>query len=233
MKTLILCGGLGTRLNSVSNGIPKCMMKINDRFFIYYLLDLLISKGLDDVILCTGHGHKIIKNLIGNRYNGAKISYSKENKALGTGGAILHSLSSFSDRRFFVLNGDSYCDFDLEIEQILNDSLNFIYIHKVQNISRYGEVKINKIDNSVTSFIEKRAHEESGYINAGIYVLNRSIFEPFVKNVFLSLESEILPSLVGKLKGIMCNKGFIDIGTPSSLIKSHIFFADQFTLEKS
>ena len=178
MKALILCGGLGTRLNSVSNGMPKCMMKINGKFFLFYLLDLLISKGFKDIILCTGHGHSIIKKMVGEKYKSIRISYSKEEKALGTGGAILHALKLFDDQKFIVLNGDSFCDFDVDLYLLSNNSNNFIFIHKVNDVSRFGEVKINQADNSVSSFIEKKTRSRSGFINA---LDCMSLFDPFFK----------------------------------------------------
>jgi len=226
LKALILCGGLGTRLNSVSKGMPKCMMKINGKFFLFFLLDLLISKGFKDIILCTGHGHKIIKKLVGDRYRSIQISYSKEENALGTGGAILHALNLFNDQKFFVLNGDSFCDFNGDLEVLSNNNNNFIFIHKVNDISRYGEVKINLADNSVSSFIEKKPSSRSGFINAGMYVFVRSVFQNLKRGIFISLEAEILPNLIGNLKFILCDNGFIDIGTPNSLLESESFLAE-------
>lgn len=226
MKALILCGGLGTRLNSVSKGMPKCMMKINGKFFLFYLLNLLISKGFKDIILCTGQGHSIIKKMVGDKYKSIRISYSKEEKALGTGGAILHALKLFDDQKFIVLNGDSFCDFDVDLDLLSNNNNNFIFIHKVRDISRYGEVKINQADNSVSSFIEKKPSSRSGFINAGLYVFVRSVFQNLKNGIFISLEAEILPNLIGNLKFILCDNGFIDIGTPNSLLEAESFLAE-------
>ena len=189
--------------------MPKCMMKINGKFFLFFLLDLLISKGFKDIILCTGHGHKIIKKLVGDRYRSIQISYSKEENALGTGGAILQALNLFNDQKFFVLNGDSYCDFDADLQVLSNNSINYIFIYNVSNVSRYGEVKINEVDNSVSSFIEKKPTSRGGFINSGIYIFDRYVFKNFNKGKFISLESEILPNLVGNLKFILCNNIYI------------------------
>jgi D-glycero-alpha-D-manno-heptose 1-phosphate guanylyltransferase len=202
------------------------MMKINGKFFLFFLLELLISKGFKDIILCTGHGHQIIKELVGDRYKSIQISYSKEENALGTGGAILQALNLFNDQKFFVLNGDSYCDFDADLQVFSNNSINYIFIYNVSDVSRYGEVKINAVDNSVSSFIEKKPSSSGGFINSGIYIFNRYVFKNLDKGKFISLETEILPHLIGNLKFILCDKGFIDIGTPNSL-----FRAEKFLLE--
>lgn len=157
--------------------MPKCMMKINGKFFLFFLLDLLISKGFKDIILCTGHGHKIIKKLVGDRYRSIQISYSKEENALGTGGAILHALNLFNDQKFFVLNGDSFCDFNGDLDALSNNSNNFIFIYKVSDISRYGEVKINLADNSVPRSLKKNLVLKVD----SLMLVCMSLFDPFFK----------------------------------------------------
>ena len=220
---LILCGGLGTRLRSVSGNYPKCLMKVNGRPFLLYLLDLLKFNRFQDVVLCTGHGHDQIQKEIGSEYKGSSIKYSREISPLGTGGAIVQVLTELDNEWFLVMNGDSYCSFDLNAQFLQKLKKSLIFVHKVPDVSRFGTVEFNE-QNKVLSFQEKNVQSSPGYINAGIYWLHRSCIDSLSKNTFISMEKEVLPSLLGKLQVVQCDKGFIDIGTPKSYANAENFF---------
>jgi D-glycero-alpha-D-manno-heptose 1-phosphate guanylyltransferase len=223
---LILCGGLGTRLNSVSNGYPKCLMNVNGRPFLSYLLELLNSNNFRDIVLCTGYNHDQVQNQIGFEYKDCSIKYSRETSPLGTGGAIVQASQELESEWFLIMNGDSYCSFDLNAQSLLKIKKSLIFVHKVPDVSRFGTIKFDK-QNKVLSFQEKNAKSDPGYINAGIYWLHRSSIDSLIKNTFISMEKEVLPSLLGKLQVVECDKGFIDIGTPISYASANNFFDAQ------
>jgi NDP-sugar pyrophosphorylase family protein len=223
---LILCGGLGTRLRSVSGNSPKCLMKVNGRPFLLYLLDLLKSNHFQDVVLCTGHGHDQIQKEVGTEYKGSSIKYSRETSPLGTGGAIVQASQKLESEWFLVMNGDSYCSFDLNAQSLLKIKKSLIFVHKVPDVSRFGAIEFDK-QNNVLSFQEKNVQSTPGYINAGIYWLHRSCIDSLRRNTFISMEKEVLPSLLGELQAVQCNHGFIDIGTPNSYARADDFFDNQ------
>lgn len=223
---LLLCGGLGTRLRSVSGNSPKCLMKVNNRPFLLYLLDLLKSNHFQDVVLCTGHGHDQIQKEIGSAYKGSSIKYSRENSPLGTGGAIVQASQKLESEWFLVMNGDSYCFFDLNAQSLLKIKKSLIFVHKVPDVSRFGAIEFDK-QNNVLSFQEKNVQSTPGYINAGIYWLHRSCIDSLRRNTFISMEKEVLPSLLGELQAVQCHHGFIDIGTPNSYARADDFFENQ------
>jgi D-glycero-alpha-D-manno-heptose 1-phosphate guanylyltransferase len=222
-RVLILCGGQGTRLHSISKDCPKCLMEVNQRPFLLYLFDLLKSNHFREIVLCTGYGHDCIEKEIGNEYQEISIKYSRETSPLGTGGAIIQALETFDDEWFLLMNGDSYCSFDLSSENIKTKQSPLIFVHQVRDVSRFGEVQFDD-DGMVFSFKEKNRSSRPGYINAGIYWLHRSCFDKFPKNSFVSMEKEILPSLLESLEIVSCHRGFIDIGTPESFAKAEDFF---------
>lgn len=222
-EALVLCGGKGTRIQSVSKGYPKCLMEVTGKPFIFYILDNLKALGIWDIILCTGYKSEIIEDKVSNDYQGLKILYSREAQPLGTGGALINALDLIKDNSFIVLNGDSFCNFKLFKEDFSNEGNSVIYVHQLNDVSRYGEVKFSD-GGFVTSFIEKSGLRKMGYINSGIYILQRSDMEQFPKDTPISFEKDILHTLIGKLKVRICEDGFIDIGTPESYGEAEGFF---------
>jgi NDP-sugar pyrophosphorylase family protein len=96
---------------------------------------------------------------------------------------------------------------------------------QVADSSRYGRVHIAD-DRQILGFEEKNSAREAGWINAGVYVLNREIIERIPVGRAVSLEREILPELVaaGAAFGFQGGR-FIDIGTPESYAQAEVFFA--------
>ena len=90
---LILCGGRGTRLQSVVPDKPKALAEVNGIPFIYLLLKQLGCFQFGEVILCTGYQGNQVKDAVGEQYENLKVIYSEENEPLGTGGAIKNAVT--------------------------------------------------------------------------------------------------------------------------------------------
>ena len=111
-QAIILCGGRGTRLSSVTNNlIPKSIIQIGSHPFIYYIFYQLEILGIKRVVLCTGFLSEKIEELIFifNRDNKSslEIIISRENNILGTAGALKNSLHLLQDKYSIVINGDT------------------------------------------------------------------------------------------------------------------------------
>ncbi len=216
---IILAGGLGTRLRSVTPDKPKTIVEINHRPFITYLLDQMNSTSLKNIIICSGYLSELVEKEIGNQYGNLEIRYSVEEVPLGTGGALSLALSKVETDYLLVMNGDSYIDIDL------GSFINWFHQEnhtaalcaiKKENTSRYGRLTLSS-KRMVTSFIEKSSEELPGYINGGIYLFQKKILSSIPKDTKYSLEKSFLPSLIKKgLSGYICENNFIDIGTPES-----------------
>ena len=227
---IILCGGLGTRLREVVADRPKAMALINGRPFLHYQIAWLISKGVSDIVLAVGFRSGQIEDYFGDGGKfGINIRYSHEHSPLGTGGAILRAIETHKLEHCLVMNGDSFLDIDLE-------SLERFYFEKKTNLcmtchymdkaDRYGVVEFNQ-HSRLLGFSEKKVSHSSAWINSGIYVLNRSVFEGFDSNTKFSFETEVLnKSSLQRFYVFKCgNKEFIDIGTPESFKAAKFFFA--------
>ena len=224
---MILAGGFGTRLRPVVSEYPKVVVPVLGRPFLTFLLDQLEAVGIHRIVLCTGFKADIVKKLIGDKYKNASILYSEEIEPLGTGGAIRLAQDKISSDMFVVMNGDSYVNADLNRFFCWYKSAGHaaaIYLTIVGNIKRYGHIVTSK-NGEVQKFIEKGSSSGSGWINAGIYMLNKQLFKPMPDAKPFSLEKDFFPSLIGKgLHGYKEEAEFIDIGTPESFFQAEKFF---------
>jgi len=185
-QVVILVGGLGTRLRSVVQDVPKPMADIHGKPFLEYLLQLLIQNGYQNFLFLLGYKGDMIKNYFGDGSNfGVNIEYSNEEAPLGTGVALLNALDKLSDD-FFMVNGDTFFDIQYEILEDFVTSKNhefLIALRYSDDLSRYGIIEID--DNyKVISFSEKGQIQENridGYINGGVYFVKKEILEPYYK----------------------------------------------------
>ncbi len=227
-QAVIFVGGLGTRLGKITKKIPKPLIKVNNKPFIEHLIYFFSKQGIKEIILLTGYK----KNLFKKKYH-KKIFFQKtkviccdESKPLGTGGALLNAKKFLNDY-FYLCNGDTYFDFnlqDLKLDMKKNSLIKLAIAKKKGNKNRYSYLSFNK--NKVLSFSSNKAIN-SGYINSGYYFVNKKILKKINKKI-CSLESDIFPKLIkekkveAKLYKEKFNK-FIDIGIPKDLKRSDRF----------
>jgi len=220
ITALILAGGLGTRLRSVVADRPKVLAQVAGKPWLGRLLDQLVEAGFGRIVLCTGYMADKIKETYGDSYRGSQIIYSEEPSQLGTGGALRYALPQISSEFMLVLNGDSYCEADLNkfcAWHFTREAKASLLLTEVPNASRYGRVQVED-DGRIVGFEEKNQSESPGWINAGVYILERELIESIPEGAVYSLERELYPKLVGtNFFGFPASgKTFIDIGTPES-----------------
>ena len=225
---VILAGGLGTRLHTTVPDRPKVLAEILGRPFLTFLLDQLTCAGASEVVLCTGYMGDMVREKLGDVYNSLSITYSREGKPLGTGGALRLALPRLKSEIVMVMNGDSYINADLNafLEWFFEkDPAAALILTKVPDTSRYGRV-VAAGDGRIKRFEEKGGNTGPGWINAGIYILKRLLVESIVPEIRFSLEREFFPEIVEKgLYGFPFSGEFIDIGTRESYLLAEEFFS--------
>lgn len=231
----ILAGGLGKRLRSKVFDRPKVLAEVGSTPFLQRLLDQLNLAGFKLVVLCTGYLGSQIKEKFGNSYKNLNLLYSQEKLPLGTGGALRLALPLLKSKTILVMNGDSF--YDINFKEFLEFHLNkkakvSLAVLNVLDTNRFG--KVNLVSNDkVVGFEEKKKGSGPGFINGGIYLLERSIISEIPNNTDISLEKEIFPGWVKKrFYGYKSSGDFIDIGTPQSYAKVEQFFAKSANLKK-
>jgi NDP-sugar pyrophosphorylase family protein len=215
LSAAILVGGLGTRLRAVLPDRQKVLAPVAGRPFLYRLLDQLADAGISRVTLCAGYRAEQIRQL-GDRYRDLHLRYSVEPEPLGTAGALRHAAL---EAPVLVLNGDSYCEVDLAALPAPNT----IVVRHIADTSASGRVEFDA-DYRITRFSEKGV-AGPGWINAGIYLLDRDFLDSIPAGRPVSLEREMFPAWVGRgLRAFPTTGRFLDIGTPESYAAAQDFF---------
>jgi mannose-1-phosphate guanylyltransferase len=165
LKAIILAGGRGNRLRPITDYIPKPLISIKNIPIIEWQIKYLKKFGISEVIICSGYKTEMIENYLKNKKLGIKITFSIENKPLGTGGAIKKAGKKIKDKSFMVINGDIITNIDLE--KLLKKENS---IASIQLKTNFGILQTDK--DKIIKFDEKKEIENL-WINAGIYHLNK------------------------------------------------------------
>lgn len=222
-EAIILAGGKGTRLQSVLPDIPKCMAPVHGKPFLFYILDYLKSYEINKVIVSVGYLKEYIINNLQNNYSGIEILFSPEEKPLGTGGAIKTAFRLCENNEVFVLNGDTYFRPNLEKMQynhIVHHAEISMAVKKIDDVSRFGTVNFDH-EGKIVSFVEKQHKAGSGYINGGIYIINKGIIDSVELEQF-SIENDFFKKNMDKynFQSFISNTTFLDIGIPKDYYKA-------------
>ena len=224
-QAVILVGGRGSRLGSLARETPKPLLPVAGRPFLDYWLEFLTARGVREIVLSCGHlAESFVTRYDRTRMGDARLSCLVEDSPAGTGGA-LRLLADRLDRRFLLLNGDSFAAVRLAgligaFEGHAPDCIAALTLVRLaESAGRYGKVDCTAAG-AVTGFGEKQPAAAGDLINAGVYLLDRRIVDHIT--VPASLESDILPGLAaqGKVCGFVNPGRLIDIGTPDDYARA-------------
>jgi mannose-1-phosphate guanylyltransferase len=227
VQALILAGGEGTRLRPLTHTVPKPVLPLAGRPHIAYVIDWLVRHGVDDVIVSCGHLAEGMRQAIAELEPGLEIRLAEEPDARGTAGAIRFAADEgMVGERFLVLNGDVLCDLDLTAlisQHERTGARATIALYPVADPSGYGLIHRHD-DGEITEFLEKPSPEQidTDEINAGAYLLDRSVLDRIPPDRAVSIEREVFPELIGDgLYGIRLEGYWIDIGTPERFLAAN------------
>lgn len=213
-KVVIMAGGLGTRLKPLTDTIPKPMLKVGHKPILQIILERFKMQGFSNIILCVNYKSHIIEEYFGNgKKFGLHISYIKEEKRMGTAGA-LGLIENIGNNPFFVMNGDILTDIDFAkmlFSHSQNNSNATMGIREYEYQIPYGVVQTNK--DQIIKIEEKPI--QKFHVSAGIYILNPSILPLIPKEEFFDMPSLfdiLLQNKSYKASTFLIEDYWIDIG---------------------
>lgn len=222
MKAVIMAGGKGTRISSVSSDIPKAMLPIVDKPIIEHQIECLKKSGITDITVVIGHLGNIIKNYLqdGSEF-GVNISYIEEQVPLGTAGALYYLKDTFKED-FVFLFGDVFLSVDFNrmlTYHIEKKSDATLFVHP--NIHPYDSVLVqNDSSDRILGIDSKRVARDYDYknnVNAGIFVFSPKVFNFVKEPKKMDLENEVIIPMIENNHNLYTYKSTEyakDMGTP-------------------
>jgi glucose-1-phosphate cytidylyltransferase len=198
VKTILLAGGLGTRLSEETTVKPKPMVTIGGRPILWHIMSIYAAHGCTEFVLALGYMGEVVKEYLINlptlADNFTIDLSSGEIESLGgeghpawtvtaldtgskteTGGRVLRAASSFEDETFMLTYGDGVADVDVtELLEFHRSHGKLVTVTAVRPPARFGRLHIE--DGAVTKFGEKPQSEE-GWINGGFFVVDRKALD--------------------------------------------------------
>ena len=225
---IILAGGKGTRIAEYQFNNPKPLIKIGKSSVLEKVLYQFCKYQFRKIFIITGFRASKIINKFHKKYiNFNEIICLKEKKPMGTAGFINSNLKKFTNS-FYIVNADSFCDFDFhDFNKIkLNKKKGKIIL--VKNTTYRENNKLSNLSLNNQKIVVNS--KDRKLMNAGIYFLTKKCFAKTKGKEILSLETEIILPLIDKkqILGYKSDNVFIDIGTPKNFKKSNIFFKKNF-----
>ena len=225
-EAIILCGGKGTRVSKLTKQIPKCLIDINGKPFLYHQLKFLKKNNVRKVIISVGYLSNKINEYL--KKDIKFINFKVQNdgkKLLGTGGAVLKSLNLLR-RNFFVIYGDSYLRFSLN-ELKKNKKLSTMAIFKNSNKYDKSNVEIKKY--KYINYHKENNRKKYKYIDYGATYLNKNVFKNYKKNKKFDLSSLFQDiSKKNMIKGHIVKKRFYEIGSYKGIKDLKNFIRNEF-----
>ncbi len=215
---IVLCGGQGTRLQSVISDKPKVLAPLGKNTFLDTLIDLLHASGFQRIILSVGYlKEQVREHCTKHKY---EVLFSEEDEPLGTGGALKAArLLTSHDNEFFVMNGDTVCRPDFraiyDFHRKMGGLMSMMIAPAYEGDG--GDVALLDHTSRIVSWRKKMPSDagKATFVNAGVYLMDKETDRFFPNRHAFSLERDVFPSLlVEPCYGYPIKEPLIDIGTP-------------------
>ena len=230
LPVAILAGGLATRIRPMTEKLPKALLNIAGRPFLFHQLDLLRKQGVDRVVLCLGHLAEQVVAAVGNgRQFGLAIEYSFDgSELLGTGGALKQALPLLGDS-FFVLNGDSYLRCSLTgIQTAFEVAQRPALMTVLRNDGQWDRSNVIFRNGEVIEYDKTTSRSEMTHIDFGISVLSSSVFSHYRETRVIDL-ADICRDLskTGQLAAVEVSDRFYEVGSIQGIQDTEAYLSDQ------
>jgi len=176
MKTVILCGGRGTRLGEHGRSVPKALIKIGGKPILWHLLNIYEHHGVSDFVLCLGYLGDEIRAYFANSNFGNRITFVETGLDTNTGGRLNRIKEHvICEDAFCVTYGDGLANIDIaSLIEFHRSHGKIATVTAVHPFSNFGIMDIDK-RNAVERFREKPLLKE--WINGGFFVFDGRIFD--------------------------------------------------------
>ncbi len=228
IKAVLMAGGFGTRIQPLTNSVPKPMLPILNIPMMEHIVNKLRRSGIDEIVILLYFKPEVIQEHFGDGSSrGVKITYALPDDDYGTAGAVGFAREHL-DTTFMIVSGDLVTDFDFD--EIIafhkqKASKLTITLTPVEDPLQFGVV-ITDDDGKIERFLEKPSWGEvfSDTINTGIYLIEPEILDYIPQNSSYDFSKDLFPHLMEEgitLWGCSVQGYWRDVGNPMSYREVH------------
>jgi NDP-sugar pyrophosphorylase family protein len=224
----ILAGGLATRLRPLSEQIPKSLIEVGGRPFAEHQVEVLLRRGVTDLVWCVGYLGEQIRDVLGNGERwGVRIRYSFDGpQLLGTGGALRNALPLLG-KAFLVMYGDSYLECGYEAaERTFLSSGRLGLMTVLRNDDAWDRSNIVYTQGRIARYDKHRPAPGMRHIDYGLGALQARAFDKYPAGQPLDLATVYEDLLAAdELAGLEVTQRFYEIGSPEGLAETRQYFS--------
>lgn len=222
MRALLLAAGLGTRLQPLTDHIPKCLIAIDGKPLLDYWINILNKGGVYPLLVNLHHHADKVMNFINNSPYREFVTTVYEEKLLGTGGTLLKNRGFFDNEPLMLVHADNLSLFD--VQAFVNSHLNrptgceiTMMTFSTPTPHTCGIIETDE-KGRVRAFHEKVANPPGDMANGAVYIIEPSIFNYLedLNKDFIDFSTEVIPSFIGRINTFHNDVYHRDIGTIES-----------------
>jgi NDP-sugar pyrophosphorylase family protein len=228
---LVLTAGYGTRLLPLTSVRAKPAVPVAGEALVRRVLRGLRARGVTDAVLNLHHKPDSIRRAVGDGDDlGVRVTYSHEDQLLGTAGGPRRALRLLGTSRFFLVNGDTLADIDLEAlaaSHASTGALVTMALIRNPDPASYGGVVVD--DRGCITGFSPRGAANRWYHFVGIQIVEASVFAALPADCPLETVGGVYPKLIaerpGSVRAFVCDAAFEDIGTPADYLATSLRIA--------
>lgn len=228
LPVAILAGGLATRLRPETETVPKALIEVAGRPFIFHQLELLQRQHIERVVLCVGYlGDQVVSAVGDGKEFGLSIAYSFERGTLlGTGGALVQALPLLGES-FFVLYGDSYLTSSFVAVQAAYEAARYPALMTVfRNSDRWEKSNVLFRNGKLVEYNKSLPRPDMAHVDYGLGILSANAFRGYSKKTVFDLADLYRElSLEGKVAGFEVDERFYEIGSRQGIRETEYFLS--------
>jgi mannose-1-phosphate guanylyltransferase len=228
LRALLLAAGLGTRLQPLTNNIPKCLVPINGRPLLEYWLKNLVPELVESILVNLHYKAYQVEEFIQAVSSKEQVKTIYEKELLGTGGTLLKNRDFFNEEPLMLVHADNLCicDFNAFIKSHENRPVGTeitMMTFRTPSPEKCGIVQLDH-RGVVEAFHEKVSIPPGNLANGAVYILEPSVFK-FLESqgkTRIDFSTDVLPEYVGRINTFHNDKYHRDIGDIDSLMAAQI-----------
>lgn len=221
---MILGAGRGTRLGALGKRVAKALVEVGGEPLLARQLRYLGDQGVERAVINASHLAGQIEDFAAEWEGTPALEVVVEDEPLGTAGGVRNALGRFADEPLLVLYGDVIAREDLDPLGDLHERERPLATIAVYHSDAAQEKGVVELDGTrVTAFHEKDPERTSGWVNAGIYVVDPSWIGRYPAGEFLDFGFDLFPDALGGdgvIRAHRLEEPVLDVGTPADLARA-------------